>query len=47
LLLDRHLRSNASPFNDPRLIRIYYTFDPLTEAIVVGWLPTHLMTTQS
>jgi hypothetical protein len=47
LLLERHLRSNSSGFNDPRMIRIYYVFDKLLRKIVVGWLPGHLRTSQS
>ena len=47
LLLERHLRSNSSGFNDPRMIRIYYVFDKLLQKIVVGWLPGHLRTSQS
>lgn len=47
LLLERHLCSNASGFNDPRMIRIYYVYDRVSGKIIVGWLPTHLPTTQS
>lgn len=47
LLLERHLCSNASGFNDPRMIRIYYVYDRKSRKIIVGWLPTHLPTTQS
>lgn len=47
LLLERHLRSNSSGFNDPRMVRIYYVFDRLLQKIVVGWLPSHLRTSQS
>jgi len=47
LLLERHLCSNSSGFNDPRMIRIYYFYHKATRKIVVGWLPSHLPTTQS
>ena len=47
LLLDRHLASVSSGFNDPKMVRIYYAFDPEADRIVVGWLPTHLTTSQS
>lgn len=47
LLLERHLCSNSSGFNDPWMIRIYYIFDKLARKIVVGWLPSHLRTSQS
>lgn len=47
LLLDRHLASVSSGFNDPKMVRIYYAFDPEADCIVVGWLPTHLKTSQS
>jgi len=47
LLLQRHLCSNSSGFNDPRMIRIYYVYDKLTQKIIVGWLPTHLPNSQS
>jgi len=47
LLLKRHLASNSSDFNDPRIIRIYYVYDKPTGKIIVGWLPTHLPTSQS
>jgi hypothetical protein len=47
LLLERHLRSNSSGFNDPRMVRIYYVFDKMLRKIVVGWLPSHLRTSQS
>lgn len=47
LLLDRHLCSNSSGFNDPRLIRIYYAYDRTTQKIVIGWMPTHLPTSIS
>jgi len=46
-LLDRHLASNSSGFNDPKMIRIYYFYDAESEKIVVGWLPTHLQTSKS
>lgn len=46
-LLDRHLASNSSGFNDPKMIRIYYFYDPESEKIIVGWLPTHLQTSKS
>lgn len=46
-LLSKHLASISSGFNDPRLIRIYYFFDKALRKIVIGWLPTHLPTTQS
>lgn len=46
-LLDRHLASNSSGFNDPKMIRIYYFYDPGSDKIVVGWLPTHLQTSKS
>lgn len=45
--LDRHLASNSSGFNDPKMIRIYYFYDPRSDKIVVGWLPTHLQTSKS
>ena len=44
LILERHLCSNSSGFNDPRLIRIYYAYDRHSQKIVIGWLPTHLPT---
>lgn len=47
LLLDRHLASQSSGFGDPRLLRIYYTFDRRTQKIVVGYLPDHLPTLKS
>lgn len=47
LLLERHLRSNSSGFNDPKMLRIYYVFDKRLQKIVVGWLPSHLRTSQS
>lgn len=47
LLLERHLCSNSSGFNDPKMIRIYYVFDKVTRKIVIGWLPSHLRNTQS
>jgi hypothetical protein len=47
LLLERHLCSLSSGFNDPKMIRIYYVFDKISQRLVVGWLPTHLPTTQS
>lgn len=47
LFFERHLCSNASGFNDPRMVRIYYVYDRASAKIVVGWLPTHLPTTQS
>jgi hypothetical protein len=47
LLLDRHLASQSSGFGDPRLIRIYYTYDRRTQKIVVGYLPDHLPTLKS
>lgn len=46
-ILDRHLASNASGFNDPKMVRIYYFYDPGLDKIVVGWLPTHLRTSKS
>lgn len=46
-LLDRHLASVSSGFNDPRMIRIYYFWCKDTRRIVVGHLPTHLTNTQS
>lgn len=46
-LLSRHLATVSSGFNDPKLIRIYYFFDKISKKIVIGWLPTHLPTTQS
>lgn len=46
-LLDRHLASFSSGFNDPKLIRIYYFWCKRTAKIVVGHLPTHLTNTQS
>lgn len=45
--LDRHLASNSSGFNDPKMIRIYYFYDPGLDKIIVGWLPTHLQTSKS
>lgn len=42
LLLDKHLASFTSGFNDPRMIRIYYAYDQQSDEIVVGWFPTHL-----
>lgn len=47
MLLDRHFASNSSGFNDPRLVRIYYTFDRTLGKIIVGWMPTHLQTSKS
>jgi hypothetical protein len=44
--LDRHLASNSSGFNDPKMIRIYYFYDPGLDKIIVGWLPTHLQTSK-
>jgi hypothetical protein len=46
-ILDRHLASNASGFNDPKMVRIYYFYDPGLDKIIVGWLPTHLRTSKS
>lgn len=46
-LLDRHLASLSSGFNDPRMVRIYYFWCKQTEKIVIGHLPTHLTNTQS
>lgn len=46
-MLDRHLASNSSGFNDPKMIRIYYFYDPGLDKIIVGWLPTHLQTSNS
>lgn len=45
--LERHLASNSSGFNDPKMIRIYYFYDQESDKIVVGWLPTHLQTSKS
>jgi len=47
MLLDRHFASNSSGYNDPRLIRIYYTYDRTLRKIIVGWMPTHLATSKS
>jgi hypothetical protein len=47
LLLERHLCSNSSGFNDQRMVRIYYVFDRVSRKILVGWLPSHLRTSQS
>lgn len=47
LMLERHLCSNSSGFNDRKMIRIYYVYDRAADKIVVGWLPTHLPTSQS
>ena len=47
LLLERHLCSNSSGFNDPRMIRIYYAFDKVSQKIIIGWLPSHLQTSKS
>lgn len=47
MLLERHLCSLSSGFNDPKMIRIYYVFDRVADRIVIGWLPTHLPTSQS
>lgn len=47
LLLDRHLASTASGFNDPRLIRIYYVYDNVCAKILIGSLPGHLPTSRS
>lgn len=46
-LLDKHLCSVSSGFNDPKMIRIYYTYDRADAKVVLGWLPTHLPTSQS
>ena len=47
MLLDRHLASTVSGFNDPKLIRIYYTRDKHTGTIIVGSAPYHLPTKKS
>lgn len=47
ILLDRHLASNQSGFNDPRLIRIYYHHDRRTGRVIVGSMPYHLPTKRS
>ena len=47
MLLDRHLASTTSGFNDPRLIRIYYVYDKICSMIVIGSLPGHLPTSRS
>jgi len=47
LLLDRHLASNSSGFNDHKMIRIYYCYDENIDKIIIGWLPSHLRTSQS
>jgi hypothetical protein len=46
-LLERHLASNSSGFNDPKMIRVYYFYDQDSDKIIVGWLPTHLQTSKS
>lgn len=46
-ILDRHLRSISSGFNDPKMIRIYYAYDRHADRILIGWLPTHLPNTLS
>lgn len=47
MLLERHLASTTSGFNDPRLIRIYYVYDKICSKIVIGSLPGHLPTSRS
>lgn len=47
VLLERHLCSNSSGFNDPKMIRIYYVYDKVSQKILIGWLPSHLRTSKS
>lgn len=47
MLLDRHLASTVSGFNDPRLVRIYYTRDTHSGKVIVGSMPYHLPTKRS
>lgn len=47
MLPDRKIGSISSGMNDPKIIRIYYTYDKISDRVIVGWLPTHLQTGRS